>query len=228
MFAVVAFRARPWHPARGRIRGRLRLAPCHLEKGVHIRGNRAHGRSKQGRVLPVPPVQGTGRGGARDTSRSKVAELLVDQVKVWWIRRVGGSNRHLQLVLLAHQSARPLHHHGRQWVNVHNGVDQTVPNGPVPGLPGQCRSLRPRIGKVANASAATLAALRRGEPRRVRAPSATTATIVETDRIGPTLTNTFDFSAYLQVVTSIYDNDDLNAIRAQTRRFVEEEVLPNA
>ncbi len=29
-------------------------------------------------------------------------------------------------------------------------------------------------------------------------------------------------------MTSIYDNDDLDAIRAQTRRFVEEEVLPNA
>ena len=29
-------------------------------------------------------------------------------------------------------------------------------------------------------------------------------------------------------MTSIYDNDDLTAIRSQTRRFVEEEVLPNA
>ncbi len=34
--------------------------------------------------------------------------------------------------------------------------------------------------------------------------------------------------AYLPVVTTIYDSDDLTSIRSQTRRFVEQEVLPFA
>jgi len=61
-----------------------------------------------------------------------------------------------------------------------------------------------------------------------RAPPATTATIVDDDLIPATVPRHLPVNfAYLQAVTSIYDNDDLTAIRAQTRRFVEQEVLPN-
>ena len=76
----------------------------------------------------------------------RVAEVLVNQVEIGRIGWVGSSDRHLQLMLLAHQAPGPLHHHRSQGVDVDDRIDQTMTNRPVPGRPGQNSGLRPGFG----------------------------------------------------------------------------------